>query len=157
MFTHHFSPLQCNHKIHGKPIHQKPAKATESRETIKLCETDMTRHLIIPSRDPVDLPGIFPKTEIQRLKNQAHVRIRTNIHYKLLFKIPLQIVTTKDRIAMIDEANKKKLEALEESEKRKEMLRKSLVQQKAPGSKLHRVGSDCEAMLKFLFLCFVAD
>lgn len=65
----------------------------------------------------------------------------------------LQIVSTKDRIALIDEANKKKLEALEESEKRKEMLRKSLVQQKAPGSKLHRVIAIVGQCANFSF-CF---
>lgn len=49
------------------------------------------------------------------------------------------MVTAKDRMALIDEANKKKITAIEESEKRKEILRKSFVAQQAPGSKLDKV------------------
>lgn len=42
-------------------------------------------------------------------------------------------------MAIIDEANRKKLEAVEESETRKEMLKKNFVPQKNTGSKLNKV------------------
>lgn len=45
----------------------------------------------------------------------------------------------KDRMALIDEANRKKMEAAEECERRKEMLKKSFVPQRCAGSKLNKV------------------
>lgn len=59
--------------LNGKLIHHKPDKATEGKELVKMYEAKGTRYLIVPNRKPIDLPGIFPKSEMERLKKEAHV------------------------------------------------------------------------------------
>lgn len=72
------SPRECNHKIHGKLIHHKPARAIEGKEIVKVCEGNVTRYLIVPSREPTDPPGIFSKSEMERLQKQAEVKSTFN-------------------------------------------------------------------------------
>lgn len=67
------SPSQCGHKVNGKFIHHKPLTATEGKELVKIYDKDGTRSLIVPNRKPIDLPGILPQSEMERLKHQAHV------------------------------------------------------------------------------------
>lgn len=112
-------PSQCNHKINGKLIHYKPSRAAEGKETVKVYGSEGTRELIVPNREPTESPGIWPKSEFERLKNQAHV------------------ITKQDRLAMIEEAERKKLQLQEDSQRRKEILQKAQLEQKAKqGSKL---------------------
>lgn len=124
---HH--PSQCNHKINGKFIHYKPVRAAEGKETVETYDNDGTRQLIVPNRESTESPGIWPKSEFLRLKQQAHV------------------ITQKDRMAMIEEAERKKFQLISESEKRKEALQRAALEQKAKqGSKLAVV--ETEAAIK---------
>lgn len=59
--------------LNGKLIHHKPLTAIEGKELVKMYDAEGTRYLIVPNRKPIDLPGILPKSELERLKNQAHV------------------------------------------------------------------------------------
>lgn len=51
----------------------KPAK-----ETVFAYDVNGVRKLIVPNRNPVDIPGIFSKSEFETLKNRAHVSISQN-------------------------------------------------------------------------------
>ncbi|KAI4466642.1 nasopharyngeal epithelium specific protein 1 [Holotrichia oblita] len=73
------NPAQCNHTLHGKYIHYKPDKATEGKDVITIYDNDGDRELIVPNPDPIDIPGILPMSEFQRLKKQAHVRKPTKL------------------------------------------------------------------------------
>lgn len=50
-----------------------------TRETVFAYDIDGVRKLMVPNRNPVDIPGIFTKSEFARLKNQAHVSISHQI------------------------------------------------------------------------------
>ncbi|XP_018567077.1 cilia- and flagella-associated protein 45 [Anoplophora glabripennis] len=124
---------ECNHRLHGQYIHYKPLKATEGKEKVKTFEGHGTRELIVPSRVPLDVPGILPNSEFQRLKKQAHV------------------VTVQDRMTMLEEAERQKNKLAMESALRKENLLKAQKPQMAvPGSKLETV--ETEVASKNLYL-----
>ncbi|KAJ3648364.1 hypothetical protein Zmor_020174 [Zophobas morio] len=91
------------------------------------------RKLMVPDRNPIDIPGILAKSEFQRLKNQAH------------------IVTLKDRMMMLDEAEQKKNALLRESEKRKQQLQKVQAQQQSKvGSTLSEAERTAKSKSKYL-------
>lgn len=80
------------------------------------------RTLIVPSRDPLETPGIWSKAEMERLKKQATV------------------ITMEQKMAMLEEEERKKIKLQQESDARKEMLKKAQVtKQNKQGSKLHEV------------------
>ncbi|KAI4466652.1 nasopharyngeal epithelium specific protein 1 [Holotrichia oblita] len=113
------NPAQCNHTLHGKYIHYKPDKATEGKDVITIYDNDGDRELIVPNPDPIDIPGILPMSEFQRLKKQAHV------------------LTTKAKIEMMENAQEERVKLQEESQKRKEVLMKAQLHQAIKqGSKL---------------------
>ncbi|KAJ8936537.1 hypothetical protein NQ314_012277 [Rhamnusium bicolor] len=124
---------ECNHRLHGQYIHHIPSRATDGKEKVKIYDADGKREYIVPTREPVDVPAILPQSEYQRLKKQAHV------------------VTLKDRMRLIEEAEQQKIQLRMESMARREALAKSQKVQKAvPGSKLDSVES--EAADKNLYL-----
>ncbi|KAJ8924075.1 hypothetical protein NQ315_006856 [Exocentrus adspersus] len=124
---------ECNHRLHDKYIHFKPMKATDDKEKIQIYDGKETRDLIVPSRQPLDVPAILPNSEFQRLKKQA------------------QVVTLQDRMAMLEEAERQKNALAMESAMRKENLLKAQKRQMAVlGSKLDTVES--EAASKNLYL-----
>ncbi|RZC35120.1 Trichoplein domain containing protein [Asbolus verrucosus] len=103
------------------------------KEVVTAYDVQGMRRLVVPDRNPIDTPGIFPKSQFQRLKKEAH------------------IVTLKDRMTMLEEAEQKKNQLQLESEQRKEMLRKAQASQKAKiGSKLSEV--ERQAKAKNLYL-----
>lgn len=63
-----------------------------------------TRQLIIPDRNPIDMPKILPKTEMMRLNNQGHV------------------VTFQEKAEMHEKAEQNKMRLIAESKERKERL-----------------------------------
>ncbi|XP_074039768.1 cilia- and flagella-associated protein 45 [Leptinotarsa decemlineata] len=131
--TGQHNPQQCNHSLNGTLIHYIPKKATEGKEMIKTIDAEGSRDLIVPNRYPIDRPAILGTSEFQRLKKQAHV------------------VTLKDRVEMIEEAERQKNQLQMESMMRKDNLLKAQKEQKAaPGSKLETVES--EAAKKNLYL-----
>ncbi|KAJ8963484.1 hypothetical protein NQ318_018967, partial [Aromia moschata] len=116
---------ECEQRLHGRYIHHVPLRATEGKEKVKVVGGEGTKELIVPSREPVDVPAILPSAEYERLKRQAHV------------------LTLKDRMAIIEEAEKKKNQLALESLRRKELLTKAKQEQRAaPGSKLDAIESD---------------
>lgn len=46
---------------------------TKPKEFVTAYDVQGMRKLMVPDRNPIDIPGILPKTEFDRLKNQAHV------------------------------------------------------------------------------------
>ncbi|XP_018318651.1 cilia- and flagella-associated protein 45-like [Agrilus planipennis] len=126
-------PKECNHTLRGQYIHYKPARAIEGKPLVKLYEQSGVRDLIVPKRDPLELPGIWPESEYKRLKKQARV------------------ITEKERKAMIEEAERKKIQLQDECEERRQMLKKAQLEQKPkPGSTLNQ--AEDEATKKSLYL-----
>ncbi|CAH1162923.1 unnamed protein product [Phaedon cochleariae] len=126
-------PQQCNHRLNGQFIHYKPLRATEGKTVVRTFDADGSRDLIVPNRCPIDRPAILGQSEFRRLKQQAHV------------------VTLKDRVEMIEEAERQRNKLQAESMQRKDDLMKAQKEQKAvPGSKLETVES--EAAKKNLYL-----
>lgn len=60
--------------LNGEFIHHKPKRATEGKELVTLYGGEGTRYLIVPNRKPIDVPGIFSKSEVERLKQESQVR-----------------------------------------------------------------------------------
>ncbi|CAH0552056.1 unnamed protein product [Brassicogethes aeneus] len=118
----------CPHELNHKFIHQKIQNALEDKELVKVYSDKGERILIVPDRMPgKNIAGIWPKTEFRRLTNQAHV------------------VTLKDRMALIEEAEQKKIQTQIESTQRKEQLFKSFVRQEAVrGSPLDTAESEAK-------------
>ncbi|XP_068894939.1 cilia- and flagella-associated protein 45-like [Tenebrio molitor] len=103
------------------------------KEYVTAYDVQGVRKLMVPDRNPIDIPGILPKSEFERLKNQAH------------------IVTLKDRMMMLDEAEQKKNKLQQESEKRKEFLQSVQAKQKAKlGTKLNDVERAAKASTLYL-------
>lgn len=46
------------------------------KEYVTAYDVQGVRKLMVPDRNPIDIPGILPKSEFERLKNQAHVSSR---------------------------------------------------------------------------------
>jgi hypothetical protein len=46
------------------------------KEYVTAYDVEGVRKLMVPDRNPIDIPGILPKSEFERLKNQAHVSSR---------------------------------------------------------------------------------
>ncbi|GJQ82707.1 hypothetical protein Trydic_g19718 [Trypoxylus dichotomus] len=127
------NPAQCNHTLHGKYIHYKPDKATEGKDVVTLYNNDGDRKLVVPNPNPIDIPGILPKSEFLRLKKQAHV------------------LTKKDKIELMENAQQERLKLQEESQKRKEALMKAQQHQAVmQGSKLGKVEDDATAKNLYL-------
>ncbi|EFA06544.2 cilia- and flagella-associated protein 45 isoform X1 [Tribolium castaneum] len=103
------------------------------KEFVTAYDVQGMRRLMVPDRNPIDIPGILPKSEFERLKNQAH------------------IVTLKDRMMMLDEAEQKKNALQRESEKRKEFLQKVQKKQTAkPGTTLSDVEREAKSRNMYL-------
>ncbi|KAB0793441.1 hypothetical protein PPYR_13070 [Photinus pyralis] len=91
----------------------------QDKSVIQVFGKNQIRKLIIPSREPIKTPGIWPSTEFKRLQKAAYV------------------LTQKDKLAMIEEAQQRKLQIQTDCERRKESLKKSQLEQRAkPDSKL---------------------
>lgn len=63
--------------------------------------------MIVPSRDPREFPRLFKKDEFNKIKSQAHV------------------VTAKDKMAVIEEAEARRKQKENENNSRKEELQKA--------------------------------
>lgn len=98
-------PDECYHVFKGKPIHLVPDRLHGVKNTIKVIENDLIREIVIPSADTADAPGIWPKREVQRLEKQS------------------QVLTTKDRMAILEAEQEKRNKLAGESELRKHQLR----------------------------------
>ncbi|XP_065171625.1 cilia- and flagella-associated protein 45-like [Atheta coriaria] len=104
---------ECNHTVNSVPIHYHPPTAKEGKPQITLVSgTGKCESIIIPSREPLAIPGILEKKDFERLKKQA------------------KVLSNEERNALLKEAEQRKKQQHVDSDKRKELLRK--LHNKAP-------------------------
>ncbi|XP_017780721.1 PREDICTED: cilia- and flagella-associated protein 45-like [Nicrophorus vespilloides] len=126
-------PAECDHTIHGEFIHHKPKTAKENKELVRIRQQKDIRDIIVPCRQPLEIPRILPASEFQRLKKQSYV------------------VTAAERKAIFEENERKKMQLRRESEQRKEKMKNLQQTQTATkGSTLEKVESDAKRKNMYL-------
>ncbi|KAF5276197.1 hypothetical protein FQR65_LT04001 [Abscondita terminalis] len=119
-FPNH-STNHCGQKLNGEYIHKYPP-VKEKKPKVKMYNKNGLRQIIVPSRKVQAFPEIWSNKKYEKLNDASYV------------------LSNKEKLQMMDEAQRKQDELFFDSLKRKETLQRSKLEQRAvPGSKLYNM------------------